>query len=405
MTGGGGNGSDDCTATKSQVLAGYTAITKDSDDEPIAGTIPIRGASTITPSTGNQTIGAGQYLAGEQTIASLGGNATAPQVLSGVAFSSDASGRAVAGTMPNRANATQTWCGFEDIVVQPHPSAPDSQALITVPNKWGAAGYYDGSSKVTGNIANLTAANIKAGVRVGRSGEHGADNSNTITGTYTSDATAAEAHILRNYIAYGRGEKMAGEMPNLSAEAPVRLAPSNPTPVLKADAAFVANNTDGVKRLSFRYNGTPGYIGANTLFGLPAQTKTVTPTAYTQTIAADPGVTLEAVQVAGVNIFRQQTLDFPRVGYKSFVNTSGVAISCAYVEVRPTGFREIVMAWAVSDDNINNMSFKLDNSVVATFGSNNIIWSITAENIIWTPGHILIPIRYVGSGRIVLIGY
>nr|DAT41660.1 MAG TPA: hypothetical protein [Caudoviricetes sp.] len=44
MSGGvGGVGSDDVTATKNQVLQGVTALTRDSDDEPIQGTIPVRG--------------------------------------------------------------------------------------------------------------------------------------------------------------------------------------------------------------------------------------------------------------------------------------------------------------------------------------------------------------------------
>lgn len=44
MSGGtGGISSDEVTATKSQVLQGYTALTNDSDDEPIEGTIPKRG--------------------------------------------------------------------------------------------------------------------------------------------------------------------------------------------------------------------------------------------------------------------------------------------------------------------------------------------------------------------------
>lgn len=38
--GGGGAGSDECTSTRAHVLAPYTAITKDSDDEPVSGTIP-----------------------------------------------------------------------------------------------------------------------------------------------------------------------------------------------------------------------------------------------------------------------------------------------------------------------------------------------------------------------------
>jgi hypothetical protein len=65
---GGGGGSDEVTATKNQVLAGYTAITSDSDDEPIEGTIPSQPAQTIYPSTSDQVIPLGKYLSGNQTI-------------------------------------------------------------------------------------------------------------------------------------------------------------------------------------------------------------------------------------------------------------------------------------------------------------------------------------------------
>lgn len=43
--GGGGNltGSDDCTATKAEVLKGYYAITEDSDDEAVQGTLELTG--------------------------------------------------------------------------------------------------------------------------------------------------------------------------------------------------------------------------------------------------------------------------------------------------------------------------------------------------------------------------
>lgn len=43
-----GTSSDDCTATKKHVLAGYTAITSDSNDEPIVGTMPINGDQSAT---------------------------------------------------------------------------------------------------------------------------------------------------------------------------------------------------------------------------------------------------------------------------------------------------------------------------------------------------------------------
>lgn len=65
---GSGGGSDEVTATKNQVLAGYTAITSDSDDEPIEGTIPSQPAQTIYPNTSDQVIPSGKYLSGNQTI-------------------------------------------------------------------------------------------------------------------------------------------------------------------------------------------------------------------------------------------------------------------------------------------------------------------------------------------------
>lgn len=40
VKGGGGTSSDELTASKAQVLEGYTAITKNSDDEPVYGTLP-----------------------------------------------------------------------------------------------------------------------------------------------------------------------------------------------------------------------------------------------------------------------------------------------------------------------------------------------------------------------------
>lgn len=52
-------------ATASDLLSGKTAV---SDAGELTGTIPSKGAATITPSTVNQTIASGQYLSGTQTI-------------------------------------------------------------------------------------------------------------------------------------------------------------------------------------------------------------------------------------------------------------------------------------------------------------------------------------------------
>lgn len=64
------------------------------------------------------------------------------------------------------------------------------------------------------SVPNLTAANIKTGVVI--SGPDGA-STHTITGTFTSDATATAAQILSGKIAYVKGSKITGTMTNRGA--------------------------------------------------------------------------------------------------------------------------------------------------------------------------------------------
>jgi len=61
-----GSFTNDATATAAQMLSGVIAYVK---GNKITGTIPSKGAQTYTPGTTNQTIAAGQYLSGVQTIA------------------------------------------------------------------------------------------------------------------------------------------------------------------------------------------------------------------------------------------------------------------------------------------------------------------------------------------------
>lgn len=71
MTGGGGGtgpSSSDLTATAAHVLSGYTYVGADTNDARGTGTMPSLGAQTIMPSTVDQTLAAGRYLAGAQTI-------------------------------------------------------------------------------------------------------------------------------------------------------------------------------------------------------------------------------------------------------------------------------------------------------------------------------------------------
>lgn len=93
---GGGAASDECTAAKAQVLAGYTAVTKDSGDEPVAGTMVNQGAKTAALNCGGSyTIPAGYHNgSGKVTansLASQTGGATAEDkyVLSGKTYWKD----------------------------------------------------------------------------------------------------------------------------------------------------------------------------------------------------------------------------------------------------------------------------------------------------------------------------
>jgi hypothetical protein len=80
---GGAGGVDvtEATAVQADVLSGKTFFAGDKDIK--TGTIPSKGAQTFTPGTTNQTIAAGQYLSGTQTI-SGSGNLIAGNIRSGV---------------------------------------------------------------------------------------------------------------------------------------------------------------------------------------------------------------------------------------------------------------------------------------------------------------------------------
>lgn len=110
-----GQGTADANATAAQILSGRTAYVNGSK---ITGTIPSIGANYYTPTTYDQTIWAGQYLSGNQTIAGSGnlvpGNIKQGVNIFGITgtlndFASDIIGASSVHPMYGAVNGYNTW--------------------------------------------------------------------------------------------------------------------------------------------------------------------------------------------------------------------------------------------------------------------------------------------------------
>lgn len=164
-------------ATDTQVLFGVT-YSSAINGQTFIGTMPNINVQNITPSTGSQFISRGYHngtgsVAGDAALlpsniksgiiifgvngsaAVASGAATDPEVLSGVTYSSTATGQTFTGTMP---------------IITPQTITPS-----TAPQPI-SLGYHDGTGSVAGD-ADLVAGNIKSDVAIFG-----------VTGTYTGPA-------------------------------------------------------------------------------------------------------------------------------------------------------------------------------------------------------------------------
>jgi len=160
---GGGSGSDDVTAAKTQLLENYTAITKDSDDEPGTGTMKhLTNRATITHETNNGTkvlVGDVAYMVknsdGVQR-AEIRYNGSDGYVTPNTLFAIPAGTMATAGGMTAaKVLAGQSAFGISGTATN-DATATASQMLA------GATAYVKGA-KVTGNIASKGAATYTPG--------------------------------------------------------------------------------------------------------------------------------------------------------------------------------------------------------------------------------------------------
>ncbi|MDO4295005.1 MAG: hypothetical protein Q4D90_02465 [bacterium] len=236
--------SKDVTAAKAHVLKGKQTITSDSNDAVVEGTMKdwTHAGQKEVPVTddGKDTGGFGVvYEVGDAVYNGIwvhvpegywpyktDGSAELKLPIADVRnvlnidpnlFLKTATIAGISGNINNYSGQTRSLSGYENVSLQPHPVDP-SQGLVSAKFVSGA-GYFDGTSIATCNVANLNAGNIKHGVKVGRTtlAGHGADDTNTITGTYTSDGTVTAADVRKGKIAYSKGQKVTGSMSEKAA--------------------------------------------------------------------------------------------------------------------------------------------------------------------------------------------
>lgn len=91
-------------------------------------------------------------------------------------------------------------------------------------------------------------------------------------GTGSDDVTALNKHVLEPYTAVTKesdDDPAKGTMKNLVDRATITHTSDNAIKVLLADEAYIAENSDGVRRVELRYNGDEGFIKPNTLVAYP----------------------------------------------------------------------------------------------------------------------------------------
>lgn len=91
-------------------------------------------------------------------------------------------------------------------------------------------------------------------------------------GTGSDELTALNKHVLEPYTAVTKesdDDPAKGTMKNLVDRATITHTSDNATKVLLADEAYIAENSDGVRRVELRYNGDEGFIKPNTLVAYP----------------------------------------------------------------------------------------------------------------------------------------
>lgn len=177
-----GTFTSDATATAKDMLIGKSAYV---NGNKVEGTIPSRGASTITPGPSDQTMLPGQYLSGVQTISGV--------VVPPSKVLNDTTIAGTKGTMLNYSGTTSGNLTTGNLTSVFDFATDGGGAYGRAKLKSPFIGYVDNTTEIVQNIYGLNPSVIKKGNTIGSSGI-GAP-----VGAFTGVGTAGQSHVLSGY--------------------------------------------------------------------------------------------------------------------------------------------------------------------------------------------------------------
>ncbi len=178
-------------ATADSILSGKTAYVQ---GKLVTGTIASKAAATYTPTTSNQTIAAGQYLSGAQTIAG-DANLIAGNIKNGTKIFNVTGTYTSDGTVTNGNQMLSGYIAYSKGTKYTGTIASKGTATYTpgTSNQTIAAGQYLSGAQTIKGDANLKASNIACGVTIfGVKGTKGCAGDTTST---TKTGLAATAKV------------------------------------------------------------------------------------------------------------------------------------------------------------------------------------------------------------------
>ncbi|WP_249167336.1 hypothetical protein [Clostridium butyricum] len=249
--------------------------------------------------------------------------------------------------------------------------------------KYLLAGYYgegdngrvDGAMANNGAVTSTLTAGTSYTIPAGYHNGSGKITANNLASQ--TNATATAPQILSGQTAYVNGNKITGNMPNLSSNSSISYENGNSTKVIVGDQAFgPITNTDGTNRVLIRYNNTNGFVTGNTLVGVSTSNmasvlgitankivagNTICGVAGTATVGSMGGRRCIFGQFKPINVQYE------------FKNMNGVAFNFYVISVSGIPFTpRFVFAWDITNITSSTIFERNDGRIIVTrFKSGN----------------------------------